>query len=294
MNGEQPLVSICLPLYNGERYLREALDGIIAQTYRPLELVVSDDRSKDDSLAIVEEYRSKTDIEVRVLHHEPAGIGANWNHCVRAARGAYIKFVFQDDLITPDCVAKLMAVALEDEEVGMVFCRRTLLIDPNNAEHTAWAEKYRNLHTGWGRLDRVNSGKQLLAHPDLLKIPRNKIGEPPATLLKKEVFDRVGYFREDLKQALDYEFYYRLMTRFKVGFVDEELFTFRLHGEQATAVNARSGNHRSEKVRLRRLFYEELGEYLAPSVRWELAKEFHPVLGGVRRLLRWGRGLSKE
>ena len=85
------LVSICIPTYNGEAYLAEALQSAIAQTYRPLEIIVSDDASKDRTLDIVKEFQTKTDIPFYVYHHQPAGIGANWNNCVSHANGEYIK-----------------------------------------------------------------------------------------------------------------------------------------------------------------------------------------------------------
>src|SRR5690606_24488463 len=92
-NETFPLVSICIPTYNGAAYIAEALESAIHQTYPHLEIVVSDDASTDATLAIVERFKSKTHIPVSVYHHVPKGIGANWNHCVKQANGAYIKFL---------------------------------------------------------------------------------------------------------------------------------------------------------------------------------------------------------
>ena len=103
-----PLVSICIPIYNGEAFLAEALASVKTQTYPNLEVVVSDDRSSDASLALVEKFQQEVDLPVRIFTHEPQGIGANWNHCVAKAKGQYIKFLFQDDVLLPTCVEQMV------------------------------------------------------------------------------------------------------------------------------------------------------------------------------------------
>lgn len=287
-----PLVSICLPIYNGAAFLREAMDGVIAQTYENLEIVVSDDQSKDDSLAIIESYRVKTSIPIHIHSHTPSGIGANWNNCVKEASGKYIKFVFQDDLITKDCVAKMVAVAETDDNVGLVFSTRTILYDEGNSKHVKWMSVCGTLHDHWGRLHTVNDGKTLLKNAYLLNRPRNKIGEPSVTLIRKSVFDRIGYFDVNLRQVLDYEFYYRMMPYYRIGFLDEKLASFRLHDLQATAVNSTDEARISyEKKFVRKMFYDDMYKYLHPWVKLKLKREFHPLESAIYRLKRGIRSM---
>jgi glycosyltransferase involved in cell wall biosynthesis len=92
-----PLVSAIVPVRNGARYLGEALASIRAQTYRPLEIVVADDGSTDESLAI-----ARACPEARVLALPHGGVAAARNAGLAAARGALIAFLDQDDLWTPD------------------------------------------------------------------------------------------------------------------------------------------------------------------------------------------------
>ena len=106
--AEHPLVSICLPTYNGETFLNEALDSIKSQTYPNLEVIVSDDASSDGTLRIIEEFKATVAFPVQVFNHEPQGIGANWNHCMKHAKGIYIKFLFQDDVLYPECVTEMV------------------------------------------------------------------------------------------------------------------------------------------------------------------------------------------
>lgn len=116
------------------------------------------------------------------------------------------------------------------------------------------------MHNSWYNLKieshKIYDGKVLLGNKNLLEIPKNKIGEPTAVLLKKEVFNKVGYFSTTLKQALDIDFWYRLMQFYSVVFIDEELVTFRLHDNQASSINA--NNYLSEEKLLNEQMYSTL------------------------------------
>lgn len=263
----KPLVSICIPTFNGEQFIVEAMESTIEQTYFNLEIVVSDDASKDNTLKLIEQFKEKTKIPIHIYHHLPKGIGANWNNCVKHANGEYIKFLFQDDVLEPSCIEKMVNVALSDRKIGLVYCKRNFIFNSNNTAHVKWIKDYGILHQSWHNLSinttSVIKGKILLNNLNLLKSPENKIGEPTAVLLKKDCFDKVGFFDTDLKQNLDIEFWYRMMKKFNVGFVDETLIKFRLHDEQATFANL--NNCVNEKVVLEYKLYK--------SFFWELNRK---------------------
>lgn len=88
-----PLVSICIPTFNGAAFIEEAMESALSQTYSNLEIVVSDDHSSDETITKIESFRNQTKIPIFIYHHEPHGIGANWNYCVSKAHGDYIKFL---------------------------------------------------------------------------------------------------------------------------------------------------------------------------------------------------------
>jgi len=230
ISSKKPLVSICVPTYNGEQYLAEALRSALAQTYRPLEIILSDDHSHDNSLMLAAEVLSSGDIPFQIVSHHPSGIGANWNHCVRHASGQYIKFLFQDDILHPDCVAEMVTFAEEKgAQIGLVFCQRQTF---GENSHLAI-----NLEAIQRHFPEVIMGKWLIGRSDFYTQPRNKIGEPTAVMLRSDVFETVGYFAENLRQSLDYEFWYRCAAQYQLGFVRKTLVKFRLHHVQATAVN---------------------------------------------------------
>ena len=100
-------LSIIVPIYNGERYLRKCIDSILSQTYTDFELILVDDGSKDSSLEICREYE-KNDSRVVVFHKENAGLVAARKSGVSIAKGEYIGFVDCDDYIDDDMYSQLM------------------------------------------------------------------------------------------------------------------------------------------------------------------------------------------
>lgn len=115
-----PLVSVIIPLYNAAPFIVEALDSIVASTYCPIEVVVVDDGSTDDSLHIAEDY-AKAHSEVRVIHQANAGVSAARNHAIRVSKGEYILPVDADDKIAASYIGH--AVAAMNEQVRIVGCR---------------------------------------------------------------------------------------------------------------------------------------------------------------------------
>lgn len=274
-----PLVSICIPTYNGAAYIAEAMDSLIVQSYYNLEIIVSDDNSNDNTLEVIESYRNKTSIPIYIYSNEPKGIGVNWNNCVIKSNGAYIKFLFQDDKLDRDCIEKMINLAMSDNQIGLVYCRRRIIAKEATKEFKNFKSYYGNLHKYWKDFTPttgVLSGLIYLKDPNILNSPKNKIGEPTALLIKKECFQKTGFFSEKLSQTLDVEFCYRLMPYFKIGFLDERLAYFRLHKDQASTVN-KLKRHSEDEAFLKSC-YVNLRPYLYRSNRWKLNKRFHPLV----------------
>ncbi len=115
---EFPLVSVIIPVYNVAPYLREALDSVVRQTYRNLDVIIVDDGSTDGSDAICEEYRS--DPRVRIIHQENRGLSNARNRGLDLAKGEYIAFLDSDDAYEPE-FAERMLEAMENADVAV--CR---------------------------------------------------------------------------------------------------------------------------------------------------------------------------
>ena len=102
----QPLITVIVPVYNVEKYLRRCLDSIIGQTYQNLEILCIDDGSIDNSGVICEQYAAR-DARIKVIHQENQGLSTARNRGLDAAEGEYIAFVDSDDYILEDMFERL-------------------------------------------------------------------------------------------------------------------------------------------------------------------------------------------
>jgi glycosyltransferase involved in cell wall biosynthesis len=272
-----PLVSICIPTYNGEEFLQESLNSILIQTYRNIEIVFSDDESTDATIEILNDFKTKSPFPVILQNHVRSGIGANWNNALKYANGKYIKFLFQDDILEPECIEKMVDLAESDPSIGLVYCPRKILISGDVKNSDSWLKYCEFLHNTWSFTfqEGTLNGKALLLDNNFLKSPENKIGEPSVVLLTREAIDRVGQFNIELKQTLDYEYWYRLMKYYNISFINEEMVTFRLHPKQATQTNQQeSSRGYVEKYKLYSSFIKELFWYLNNKNRLAIIKFF--------------------
>jgi glycosyltransferase involved in cell wall biosynthesis len=123
-----PRVSVCVPVYNGEVFLGQALDSILAQTYRDFELIVSDNASTDSTGEICTQYAAR-DARIRYFRNERnIGANPNFNRLVRLAGAPFFKLANADDLCHPELLARCVPVLDRHPEVVLCYAR-TRLID---------------------------------------------------------------------------------------------------------------------------------------------------------------------
>ena len=117
MNQNDPLVSIVLPVHNGEKYIRESLDSCLKQTYENIEIVVIDDASDDSTPEILEEYEKKFD-KVKVFTIEKQNsLGAVLNIGIKASNGSYIARMDADDIMYPTRIEKQVEFLENNKDV---------------------------------------------------------------------------------------------------------------------------------------------------------------------------------
>ena len=109
-----PTVSIIVPVYNGELFLKRCVDSILKQDYKDFELILADDGSTDGSAAICDEYAA-SDPRVLVIHKENSGVSDTRNRAMRHAKGRYLQFVDCDDWLTADATRLMTKAAMEHE-----------------------------------------------------------------------------------------------------------------------------------------------------------------------------------
>ena len=118
----KPLVSVIMPAYNASEWIEEALLSVIASKYRPIEVIVMDDGSKDDTLVKAQAFAEKHR-EVIVYSQPNSGASAARNHAIRLSHGTYILPVDADNIIDPLYIPEAVNVLEKREEVKVVSCR---------------------------------------------------------------------------------------------------------------------------------------------------------------------------
>jgi glycosyltransferase involved in cell wall biosynthesis len=124
------LVNIIIPVYNGERYLAQAIESALAQTYRPVQVVVVDDGSTDASLQLAQQYSNS----ISFCTQPHRGISAARNRGVELAQGDFLAFLDADDVWLEDKLARQMAVFLRHPELDMVFGQVSQFVSPELQE----------------------------------------------------------------------------------------------------------------------------------------------------------------
>jgi glycosyltransferase involved in cell wall biosynthesis len=256
-----PRISVLIPTFNYGRYLPEAIESVLAQDCRDCEILISDDASTDDSAAVLQRYAA-CDPRVRVVL-QPANLGmvANWNWCLRQARGLYVKFLFGDDVLAaPDALSTLVALLDANPGARLATAAR-LLLDENSRVTGEWA----HLRLG------VQAGPAVIAR--CLRTRRNLIGEPSAVLFRRS--DAARGFDPAFRQLVDLELWCHLLLDGDVVATPAPLAGFRRHGRQQTAVNHRRHLPELEMLALVRRYVG------APA----LAADLPPGGGAHRRIL---------
>lgn len=129
MTSENPVVTVGLPVFNGENYLNEALESLMSQDFEDFELVISDNASTDSTRLILKEWAAK-DARVKVcLNDRNVGGAANFNRVLALAKGEYFRWASHDDLVAPEMLRRCMTVIEEEGPSCVLVYPQTVVID---------------------------------------------------------------------------------------------------------------------------------------------------------------------
>lgn len=216
MSQDSPRVSVCIPVFNCERFLGQAVASALGQTYTDIEVIVVDNASDDDSCGVAGDYE---DHRMRVYRNaENIGAAANWNRAVELASGEFIKILCADDVLEPTCLE--LQVAALDSAPGAVMCSaaRTIVNEAGVEQMTR----------AWRRPDTSVSGADALA--EIARTGTNLLGDPSAVLIRRKALETVGGFDAAAGYALDLDMWIRLLTVGDVVLVSEPLARYRVSG----------------------------------------------------------------
>lgn len=243
----KPLISVCVPVFNGEKHLKECLDSCISQTFTNYEIIICDDGSSDKSFSICEEYASKFPQIKLTKNEKNLGLLGNWNKCVELASGTWIKFLFQDDIMNSNCLEEFAKKAVDGVE--LIVCKRNFLLESSATEDVKdyYERRVRTLeNTGHFNSNDFSAAaicKIANEHPSL-----NFIAEPSLTMFKKHALAKVGGFDNELKQICDLEFLLRLASVYGLQYIPQQLCGFRIHSSSTTVKNVNSNNYYIDNI----------------------------------------------
>jgi len=216
-----PRVSVVIPTFENEHYVRATLESVLAQTYQDFELVVADHTSSDRTWEILQEFSH--DERVQLLS-TPAGGGAerNWNRVTSVARGELVKLVCGDDLLAPESLARQVAAFDEHGEgVVMVASARDIV----DASGRPVVRRH-----GLGGLSGRVPGRQAIRRSVLRGA--NIFGEPCCVLLRRSTLETVGGWHGTPGYLIDQATYCRVLLRGDLATTPGSLAAFRLSSTQ--------------------------------------------------------------
>ncbi|MFA5864849.1 MAG: glycosyltransferase [Phycisphaerae bacterium] len=207
-----PLVSIVLPTFNGERFLEQAIRSCLDQAYRPIEVIVVDDASTDSTARIVDRM-AKEDSRVQIIRHErnrklPAALNTGF----ASVKGEFLTWHSDDNYYLPNAIAEMVNFLRTQPDVDVIYTDYTVLDEEGNRIRK---QKARNFEE--------------LAH-------KNCIG--PCFLYRRRVQERVGEYSENYFLAEDYDFWLRASVQCKMVPMHQDLYCYRDHKKSLTQVHS--------------------------------------------------------
>ncbi|MDD5392928.1 MAG: glycosyltransferase [Thiothrix sp.] len=226
----QPLISVIMNCYNSEKYLQEAIDSVLAQTYQNLEIIFWDNQSSDKSQEIVKSI--KDDRIKYFLSQSHTTLGEARNLAMEKANGEYISFLDCDDVIASRKIELQVIEFQKDKSLGLVYCNGAR-IDHNGCVKTSFYKK---------RKPSGNIFRKTLSSYDLYI---------PAVMFRKDCIIKKGIkFNERFRFIEEYDFFLRILKSFTAKYIDRKLAFWRVHDKSNT------WKHYNEFINERNIFLQ--------------------------------------
>ena len=225
MSLKSPKVMVLMPVYNGEKYIKDAVDSILSQTYRDFEFLIINDGSTDGSMEVLKTYK---DPRIHIVHNEKnLGVILTLNKGIDLAQGEYIARMDCDDISLPERLEK--QVSFMDAHPEIAACG-------------TWLET----------MDTRESILRYPVAPDIIKcrlLFENSMAHP-STIIRTHILreDNLRY-DPDYKHAEDYQFWVKISRRHLLTNIDEVLYRYRIHDKNVSVVHKGVQLDSANKVR---------------------------------------------
>ena len=235
-----PTISVVMPVYNRQKYVAEAIDSILVQTYKDFEFIIVDDCSTDQTLNIILTYKKK-DQRIRIIkNNQNLGIAISRNKGIDLAQGKYIAFMDSDDISLPERFEKQIEFMDKNPEISVLGTQC----------------EYIDLEGNFIRIKRV----PLLPIEVRWYLYAKSIINP-SVMVRSELFKLHNYRHINIKSASDYEIWARISNKFLIGNLPDILVKFRRHDLRISKTarnNQKNNSYRIIRERMKKLTGIEL------------------------------------
>lgn len=230
MAKSKPLVSVIIPAYKAAHTIGLAIESILGQTYQNLEVIIIDDRSPDTTWEVINKYAAQ-DKRIRPYQNDVnMGVGGNRARGIELAKGEFICWQDADDISMPDRIESQLQLLLDDPNIGVVG---------------GYLEFF-------GEGVKPSIRKYAASDADLRKtIFRYNPVAQPASMFRKECFDKLGGYDPSLKLSEDLEMFFRVGTKYTFANIQKVAIKYRQDASSLTHANLRQMEWTTFKLRLR-------------------------------------------
>jgi len=228
MTTQQPLVSVVTPVYNGEQYLRECIESVLAQTYQHWEYIILNNCSTDRTGQILQEY-ANTDTRIKIyVNHEQLPIMDNWNAALQkiSLTSAYCKVVHADDWLFPECITLMVQIGEQHSTAGII------------GAYTLWGQRV--ACDGLPYPTNLISGREV-CRQTLMRLTYPFLS-PSALMIRATLIRSRDPFYPGPNIEADVDVLYELLKRHDFGFIPQVLSFVRRHSSSTTAKLAKPLN----------------------------------------------------
>lgn len=212
-----PKVSVVVLCYQHAAYVLQCLDSVVAQHYTDWELIIADDASKDNSVALIQAWlKVKTQLDIKTNFHQTnSGLATMLNECIALARGQYLKLISADDLLEPEFLQETVHYMEQstDEQCGIVYTNAQYIKEDGTLEVNKFL---------------IPNGKTIVQGSIRKALSYGNFIPAPAVLIKKAVFDVIGPYHKDTRID-DYDCWLRASKFFHFYYIPKALIRYRIH-----------------------------------------------------------------
>jgi glycosyltransferase involved in cell wall biosynthesis len=237
------MISVIIPNYNHEQYLKQRIDSVLNQTYKDLECIILDDCSTDNSKDIIEEYRNHP--KIKHIEYNVQNSGSTfkqWQKGISLAEGDYIWIAESDDWAEPDFLEKVLFKFKESTHIGLVYCNSNVL---NNGVVTTTLSdvKIKILKNNKWASDYIYEGNDEIKDSLVLCC---SINNASAVLFEKSILLKSNPFDLDFKYLGDWYCYLKIASISKIAYLNKPLNNYRDHSENVSKQATLGLNHLRE------------------------------------------------